>query len=275
MDNLTLSAHLFEILQKSKIAFIKTVPEILDFTTDAEFKLFIFGSGKKLELSVNKTNIHSICGILSVSLFDEGVSVLGWNFKSLFSYFTFYLKKPFVPQSSILDLKVVESFNGIRKQKAPESLAEAIARYRSLGEASWISIYKKIHLPLITKVIPYMETFPLVDKLDRKLKYAYYEIEGQTNGRLQVSDAFNFSYNPHNMSEKRSSFLRPSIPNNLFCYMDYKHMEVTVLAYLSQDGKLKELLASGGDLYSDIYQIITGEVCDTKEKRAKCKMIHN
>lgn len=273
MDNLIFSTHLAEILSKSKIVYIKTNLEVLDFTTNAEFKIFLFGAGKKIEISVNTSNIHSIFGILSVSLFEEGVSLLGWNLKPLFSYFYFHLKNFHTPHCSILDLKVVEGFNGVRKQKAPESLAEAVSRYKALGDTSWLFIYKRIHLPLITKVIPYMETFPLVDKTNRCLRYACYEIEGQLNGRLQASGAFASSYNPHNISGGMLSCLKPSLFNYLFSYVDYKHQEVTVLAYLSKDEKLNELLRSGDDLYSRIYQIITGDECDTDEKRKKCKLL--
>jgi DNA polymerase I-like protein with 3'-5' exonuclease and polymerase domains len=52
-----------------------------------------------------------------------------------------------------------------------------------------------------------------------------------------------------------------------------KYCEVVVLQWLSQDEKLKEIMASGVDLHQEIYQLVTGDVCDSSEKREISKRL--
>lgn len=267
-----LSSSVSEIFEKNKVVLMYSTPEILDFTSDEECKLFIHGSGKKIEIRLNKQNIKFVAALLENSFFSDGVSVICWNIKSIVSYFVFFTKNLLKINSSIVDLKIIEKFKGL-ESNCPKSLVEAINRYRNLGDASWVNLYKNIHLPLAIKTLPMIETIPLFNKVAKDSRYAYYEIEGQKNGRLQSSNVFKKCYNPHNLGIEEARNLTFNDWDYIFGNMDFKNQEVSVLQYLSRDEYLFELLQSKKDLYKEIYKLLFNEECDTEEKRDQLKLI--
>jgi DNA polymerase I-like protein with 3'-5' exonuclease and polymerase domains len=137
----------------------------------------------------------------------------------------------------------------------------------------WKKIYFKIHLPLIQQIIPDMENRGIIDLKRRKLLRAYYEIEGQRNGRLKCPIEYSSGYNPHSiMPEQRDTF-RAIGSGNWFMYLDFCNMEVSVLQWLSQDPKLAQLLNESEDFYSAVFEILMGKTCLDKKMRDFAKKI--
>ena len=266
------SWHLSDVLKEAQRAFLKIEPEFLDFSTKTVGKLIIESRGR-VEIELNPQNVKQIAGLLQATIFDkEQVPLLlCYNIKSLFSYFRFYLKKEVIPTTPIVDLHVIESFLNLNK-KCPKNLIEAINRSEAVSKYKrWTTVYRKIHLPLILKVIPSVESTPLLDKTDKSPKYLYYEIEGQVNGRLNCLKKFKKGYLPHNLSMEQKSNLKPRGDGYIFFSADFRHCEVTVLQWLSKDEVLKAIIDSGEDVYAEIFRIITGDECDTVNKRNMSK----
>ena len=132
-------------------------------------------------------------------------------------------------------------------------------------------MYNKIHVPLFKEVIPKLETIGILNIEESKKVYAYYEIFGQKNGRLNSSLAFQNGFLPQHLSPEMKKNLKPNDLEDLFMYFDYKNMEVSVLHWLSKDQLLGEYLAKD-DFYLEIYQLITGNPHNSdKENRIKGK----
>lgn len=261
--------QLQEILADQMLLLLE--PEVIDFTSKTSGKVIIEGRGR-VEFEINPQNAHVVAGLLQSTVFDkEKVKILyGYNIKPLFSYLKFFLKTDFSSMVSLVDIKVIESFLN-QSTKRPQSINEVIIRARQLAENKvWGKLYKQIHLPLITKVLPAIETTPLLDMEDKCSKHPYYEIEGQINGRLNSLKKYRRSYLPHTLSSEIE--LKP-IGYDVFVQADFKACEVVVLQWLSKDEVLKEVIASGQDVYKLIFKIITGKDCLTSQQRTFCKKV--
>ncbi len=281
MTLLDVSYKLSELLASNRMLYLKIEPEVPDYTVGAAFKLKLFGNGgTPVEIEVTPNNIVLLMGMLDSTIFDkEQVDRLFvWNLKSLASYFHFITKtqhRPSLCQPSclVLDLKIIESFLNVRKNP-PENLVEAINRIKlSFKHKGWQPIYKSIHLPLALEVLPSMETSPLLNEGSKHSEFPYYEIEGQINGRLNCMRKFAKSFLPHNMGPDVRKNLKPRGYGYRFLCSDFRHCEVTVLQWLSGDLQLKEILDSGADLHSRLYEIITQDTCDSDNKRKLSKKI--
>ena len=260
--------HLGDLLENSTRAYLRVEPEFLDYSIHKPGKIIIEGKGR-VEIELNRNNVAQVAGMLEATIFDkEQLPVLlCYNIKPLFSYFRFYLQREIIPSTAIVDLNVIESFLNLNK-KRPENLVEAINRSEVASKyKSWINVYKQVHLPFILRVMPSIETNPLLDTADKTPRYPYYEIEGQVSGRLNCLKKFNKGYLPHNLSLEQKQKLKPRGDARIFFSADYRHCEVTVLQWLSKDEVLKGIIESGEDLHSEIFRIILGEKCDTPKKR--------
>lgn len=269
MEIYFLANELNEFIAENKSLFVKTEPEVPDFTINSKFKIFIFGNKKKLEIEICPENIMTIVGLFDATIFNKDlIKILYfWNIKSFASYFLYFSKKYLKPTSSIIDLKIIEGFLGLKKS-APENFSECINRMkRSVECKAWQSIYKSIHLPLSLETIPSIETSPLLNEESRRIEFPYYEIEGQSNGRMNCLKKFAKSYLPHNMGPEIKSILKPRGYETIFLCSDFRHCEVTVLQWLSKDERLQDILNSGKDLYEVIYEEITGDSCNSENKR--------
>jgi len=157
----------------------------------------------------------------------------------------------------------------------PKGVSECKIRIQSMmGNKSWQDlqkIYKKIHLPLINKILPGIETVGLINKELRREVFPAYQIEGQLNGRLLCSKVLENSFNPHTLSNEDKLNLCSRYPNDLFLHFDYRHMEVSVLQWLSGDAVLGGMINSGEDLYSSIFKKIFGVDCENSGQRKLCK----
>jgi len=269
MEMYDLAEKIDDLIAENKSLFVKTEPEVPDFTINSKFKIFLFNKNKKLQIEISPDNILKIVGLFDATIFDKDLieRVYFWNIKSFASYFLYFSKKYLNIKSNIIDLKVIEGFLGIKKN-APETFYECIDRIkRSVECKAWQSIYKSIHLPLSLETLPSIETSPLLNEESRRTEFPYYEIEGQNNGRMNCLRKFSKSYLPHNMGPEIKNVLKPKGYESIFLCSDFRHCEVTVLQWLSKDEKLQEILNSGKDLYEIIYEEITGDQCNSENKR--------
>ena len=269
MSTYEASIAIAELLETNKVLFLKTEPEVLDFTDSVLSKIIICGLKSRVELDISSANAASVMGLLDATVFNKELvgRVYCWNFKSLASFCKFHTTKFVRPKNSIVDLKTIEAFLGYRK-KAPETFIEANNRADIVSQnKDWPAIYKSIHLPLSYWVLPSIETTALLNDNTRHPVYPYYEIEGQTNGRLNCSNMFSKSYLPHTLGPDQKKVLKPRGYGLRFASADFRFCEVVMLQWLSGDKKLKEIIDSGEDLHSKIYEIITENACDTELKR--------
>lgn len=263
------SYQLTEIIEQDKSLYLKFDPEVPDFSILSPFKITVFGSRQVVSLDVNSDNIVHLIGIFDATIFDKTRidRLYCWNLKSLASYFHFVKQKQLHPTTNIFDLKIIENFLNIH-QKAPENLFEAVNRMKVIVKNKrWQKLYKSIHLPLALKILPAIETYPLLNEQAKRSEFPYYEIEGQINGRLNCLRKFSKCYLPHNMGPDVKSVLKPRGYGMRFICSDFRHCEVTVLQWLTGDPNLLEILNSGADLHNQIYEIITGDKCDSETKR--------
>lgn len=116
-----------------------------------------------------------------------------------------------------------------------------------------------------------LETTSLLDEAEKVSVHAFYEIEGQINGRLRCAKQFSKGYIPHTIGPDQKKALKPKGYNRCFMSTDIRHCEVTVLQWLSQDPNLLYIIESGQDLYKEIYHVTTGDPCDSDKKRDYAK----
>lgn len=267
--------QLSDLLETNRAVFLRTEPDVPDHTIKSSFKCLVYGTNQHLEWEVEFAEIRDLIAQFDYTIFDkEKVERLYvWNFKSLCTYFHAVTGKYMAPTNNIIDLKVIENFLGIKKNR-PENLIEAINRTKlALQYKGWQSIYRAVHLPLSLKVLPSIEATPLLNEEAKRSEFPYYEIEGQANGRMNCMKKFAKSYLPHNMGPDVRKALKPKGYAVRFLYADYRHCEVSILQYLSGDTKLEELMDSGEDLHAAIYRSLTGDTCNTDMKRNMSKMI--
>lgn len=263
------SILLTELIESNKVVFVKTEPEILDFTDSILFKVIVCGTNTRVELDISSGNVASIMGLLDATVFNKDLvtRVYFWDFKSLASFCKYYTTKFATPKNNVLDLKVIEAFLDIHKN-VPDNFLEASNRIKVVFQnTEWQAIYKSIHIPLSFRVLPSIETTGLLNSETRRTEHPYYEIEGQRHGRLSCSKKFLRCYLPHNMGPDVKRVLKPKGYGLRFATADYRYCEIVVLQWLSGDQKLKEILDSGEDLHNKIYELVTGLPCDTEIKR--------
>lgn len=250
-------------------------PEIWDYTSDKQVKLLLNVDGKtaKVPIPTDKIALKHLLGALYHYLGRTKCVVLGWGIKNFFSYVLNLTEKPFVFEGTVIDLKIAESFAG-QQNDPPTTVDEALERLQKLSNFDRLmQLWGPLYRPLISKVIPAIEATPLSDNCTRKLVHCYYEIEGQVNGRMKsVPSALKHSYNPHSLSADNKKCLHAPDYEDIFLYFDFKHMEVSVLQWLSKDKDLGEILESGQDIYEGIWERLTG-IKSTPEFRGKCKDI--
>jgi hypothetical protein len=269
-----LASDISDLLKGTNKVFVCFTPENLDFTKMGRVGVMsVYVSGEKLDILLSSENILDICGVLEASIFSKGFMVFTWGIKSFFSYVRFFSQKDLTPEAILVDLKVIEKFMDVEKGP-PTSLTEALNRAKFVGQFSeWKGLYNKVFLPLITKVVPGMETNPLLHTEFRTPVHAHYEIEGQRGGRLACNNVFERGFNPHTMGDEVKRKLKPVGYDKLFMYLDFKQMEVWMLSHLSKDQQLQELLDSGKDFYKVVYGLITGNENASESARKHCKLI--
>ena len=237
--------------------------------------LILIGGNKRLEmkLATTRRQLAEQVGEIDFYINNPSTVVIGWNIKNLFSHLLKYTGIVYDIESSLLDLRVLEAYLGIN-EKIPQSFRAAQTRLSSIVEtSSWPKIkrlYRSIYLPLIARVVPQMECNGVINTELRKKLWSFYEVVGQVNGRMKCSKTSQDSFNPHSLSEAEREVLRPSSFDDIFMYFDFRHMEVSVLQWLSGDPVLGRILESGDDLYNAIWKDLTTlDASDDFRKRCK------
>lgn len=270
-----LAEELARITSHNKILFLKTEPEIENFTRPFKGNLLIHGSKEILSISLNwsREELMNIYNQLKCMVFTPEMTTILWNAKNLISYFTFHLPKHSVSfESKWVDLRLIESFFDT-KLAAPATLNEALRRLTPyLSDDKCQFIHTNIHKPLSMSVIPKIETYSgVVDNELNRYVYPSYEIEGQSFGRMNCHKSFDNCVVPTNMGDARKALLKLQNEKDVFVNFDFKHMEVSMLQWLTGDEVLKQAIESNSDLYKGIYSIVFQQPCDTEQKRETIK----
>lgn len=275
MDIAYLASVLAQVDQRH--VYMRCNPEIFDFTDKTainELQFFAHG-GLSFTINLNDDNIPIILSMLRISLFTKDCKVLTWNWKPFCTWVLAKTGKLISVDSAIIDLKVLESFSGI-KLKPPTGLVEALNRLKNLITAGfWREsepTYKQIHLPLMTTVLPHLETAGLSSIGSGVRVYGYYEIDGQDNGRLKCHGAYKNGFVPHAMKPETKEDLKPRSQEELFMNFDFKGMEVFVLAALSEDRLLQDLCTQP-DIYSALFNKLMEKEISCREDRDLAKKI--
>lgn len=276
MNQIQLACQLDQLIQAGPTVFVKMEPEILDFTqNDFSFKLIFLSKLNECEIKINDENLMENLALVKTALLEnKKLSVIGWNLKNLFTYVLSKTGGELEFESKLLDLRLAECFIGVR-EKAPGKFVEVTFRLkRLLADSSWEkfkSIYQKVYLPLLSRVIPKIEIEGVFNTAKRQILFSYYEIEGQVGGRLACQLAYKNCFNPHSLSAEEKLELQPKGNNLVFLCFDYHFHEVCILAWLSQDEVLGKLISEDGDFYKKLYTQITGGECNSDIKRSFCK----
>ena len=274
MNNIQLALQLDQLVQAGPIIFMKLKPEVVDFTRREPLTLVFWSKSQEIEIALDSENIMEVFSLVKAAIFeDRRLSIIGWNLKNLFTYVLSFTGEVIEYEGKLLDLKLAECFIGVR-ERAPTTFSGMVARLKKLfADSSW-SKYKAVHnnvyQSLMTRVIPNIETEGVFDTERKLFLFPYYEIEGQAGGRLSTQLAYGACFNPHSLSDEEKAKLKPRFSDCSFLSFDYHFHEVCVLAWLSQDEKLLELVSGEGDFYRKLYKELSGKEC-SDERRSFCK----
>jgi hypothetical protein len=259
-----------------KDLYIYMTQENPDWTLDdSRVEMIIHCDGKKFVLPLSDAREVSYLASSLHHFIGGGSLILSWCAKDIFSFLKGKTGIALECSGNIYDLSVVSSYFGYPKQK-PASFKDALSVIRNAsGESGWKDFrkfYDKVYMPLISEVVPSMETCCLVDNKRRRCVYPSYVIEGQANGRLKAVKSGLSSYNPHSLGPDERKSIRPSGYDQSFVYFDFRNMEVCVLRWLSSDEGLGRIIDSGADPYREIWKIMAGSD-PSDSQRVLCKSV--
>ena len=245
------------------------------FKSDSNVDLLIYFENKKVSIPLNdEKNILYLTSSLHHFISPSSI-VVSWFAKDIFSYLKGRTDISLEINNIVYDLSIMSSYLGLQEPK-PQSLNSAFRIFkRAFKDPSWrhfSSYYEKVYNPLLSKVLPDIETNCLIDNNKKSCVYPTYILEGQVNGRLKTVKVNSSSYNPHSIGNSEKISLRPRDYDEVFVYFDYKNMEVNILQWLSEDEELASILNSEKDLYKYIWEKITKQK-PTANHRAICKNI--
>lgn len=265
-------AEVLELIHNKEI-FFHLEADHVDWTDNVPVNLIIKSENKKFTISLFDSNdIEKLAA--SFYFYTKNSRLLSWNVKNFFSF----LKKKSsinVKLGQIYDFYVICSYFCLPKNR-PQNLREAsffidqIIKTKKWDDFE--KFYNGVFYPLITRVIPDIETNGLVDTLNRRIVYSYYEIEGQINGRLKTLKNLKNCFLPHSMGEINKNNIKLPNDDHVFVYLDYKHMEVSMLEWMTNDSNLSKIINSNSDVYESIWEKLTGRPATTGQ-RDICKKI--
>lgn len=204
---------------------------------------------------------------------DPSKFAISWGAKDIFSFIRGRSEVPMELVSPLYDLGVISSYLGLDASK-PTKFRDAIVLLKSLlthpGWTEFRPFYEEVYVPLVTKVLPEIESCCLVDNERRMCVYPSYSSESQANGRLKASVRCPSNYNPHTISPEQKRNLRPPGYEERFVGFDYRNMEVKTLQWLSGDERLGALIDAEGDPYRAIWSAVTGGAV-SESHRNLCK----
>ena len=227
----------------------------------------------KCLINLDSDNLEKIALLLELYSKDFD-NLFTWELKNIVVFF----KKNFGIDLSfgqkIYDLSIISSYFYIEINRSVriKDIKKIIELLSNTESWSFFEIYyKEIYIPLISETLPEIESRFLIDIKNKRKIYCHYEVEGQLNGRMSNKKISNDYYLPHNLKEEDKENIRLPSDQDIFLYFDYKHMEVSVLEWLSGDKKLRKAIESE-DFYEYVWKSLTNND-PTEEQRKLCKNI--
>ena len=274
LEFITLACSLDSICS-SRNLYVRCDPEVLDYTTNGDNALIVENAEKLVRIPLPPKHLRSILGLLR-PVFRKEQSLMTWKLKNFLTYARYHTRVDFDFEANALDLHAVEGFLGTHDPMPADFVAAAMRTKAVLTSPGWTKAkiaYRRVHLPLITKILPAIETAGVWDSVKKKRLHPYYEVEGQANGRLKCEKVWDDWFNPHSILPEEKETFRSFVSEvgEVFVYFDYKHNEVSFLQWLSKDERLGEILKSDKDFYSEVFKVITGQECTTEKQRQVCK----
>jgi hypothetical protein len=252
-----LSVTLHEIITKEPVVFISTSNSV-DSTTFAKLilKLTISApSGRSISLNLTPDNTLILLKLCESMNRAKSTPLIGHDLKTIFTFFYRVTGKPLI-LNNVFDLLWYETF--LRLESSANDINAAISNFKHwLFNKNLMSLYKNIYQPLICRTLPSIEAFPLCDENMGQLVFSNYHIDGQENGRLSCSCHGKRCFNPHSLGQEKNNLKLYKFGDIFFQY-DYKNMEVAVLATMSSDKALLEIINSDKDVYESIFYQVTG-----------------
>lgn len=213
-------------------------------------------------LNFNEENTGFLVKLLKNTVFSKEKKVICCNSKPFFSFL--FSKKVnlndfecsfydlswwfhyFFPDKKIFVKNIKDLFSNHQNE-----LSFLITQKK---DSSSMVLYNDVFKKLITSVLPEIENSHLIDICKEEKVFSYYEVEGQDNGRLSCQVHLAKCFNPHSLGTDVKENLLPQKPFNIFVYMDFQNMEVYVLAEISNDESLKNILSQkNGDFYQYVF----------------------
>jgi len=255
-----LSVALHEVLLNEKLVFCDWEPQSLDSTTFS--RLFLKFKITLLDGRVYSININANNAIIFKKIFEKinakkTIPLLGHNWKEVFTFVLRVTKQPLILKG-VVDLAWFESYLRLDTTKSDYKAQVRLFKQVVLNDKIW-GIYKQVYEPLITQTVPAMESFGLINDQLGQMVYPNYHIEGQENGRLSCSCNFKRCYNPHSLGELEKKELVLNSEEFKFLSFDYRNMEVTILANISHDDILLDIIKNKSTrVYETIFEMVTG-----------------
>lgn len=251
---------LFEFVKEEKVLFCSWDPETVDSTSFSKLQIklkFVTLSNKSIAVTINSNNALLFLKIIEKTSRIHSIPFLGHEWKTLFTFFKRVTGKALCLQN-VFDLAWYESYKC--KTTCRENKTLAIRYFSELAnDKELLTIYKKIYQPLITSVLPAIESCGLINENIGQRVFPNYHVEGQENGRLSCTCSFKRCYNPHSLGEEQKSFLQLPSKDQRFIQFDFKNMEVVVLAHLADDKNLLEIIDKNeNSVYENLFYEITG-----------------
>lgn len=191
---------------------------------------------------------------------DPSKFAISWGSKDIFSFIRGRSEVSMDMVSPMYDLGIISSYLGVEARK-PVKFRDAVVLLKSLikhpGWTEFRPFYEGVYVPLVTRVLPEIESCCLVDNERRMCVYPSYSSESQANGRLKASIRCSNNYNPHTIGPEQKRSLRPPGYEERFVQFDYRNMEVKTLQWLSGDDGLGSLIDDAVDPYSAIWSAVT------------------
>lgn len=259
-----------------KHIYLHTNSSVLDWTQKKyDYDLILETFDERIIFNLNDDKSVEKFAIVFSYICDSDKLLIGYDIKNIISFLI--AKSGIEPKIDkvIYDISIIQSYFSLTKKK-PGGLKEAIKVLKEIKNLPNWELFQKFYIevfnPLIKIVVPKLETNCLVDKNKKSLVSSFYEIEGQANGRMKSSGILKNCFLPHTLNDNSKENLRPKDPDDIFVYFDYKHMEVSVLQWLSKDNKLKQILESGTDFYESVWQLLVKQK-PNESQRNICKNI--
>lgn len=245
------------LLQGQNTVYVTTEPGLPDFSDHKSAELTVSTTVGSECIKFDRSSVQEVWGLLRGSVFGGNYKVIGWGIHPLISYCQFYTRAPLVSVPVIYDLKVIERYMGVY-EAPPASFREALSRMIALKDPAWKKVWKLVYEPLVTRVLPDIESVGLIHKPTRSAVYTHYEVEYQRQGRMQAFE-FGKGFNAHTIGMSPDYVPRGDDLN--FVFMDFSGMEVCVLEHLSKCPVLGQIVSSGEDVYGGIYRAVFGKDC--------------